>query len=612
MATMKQKSETQPITISEFLGINLEETGDTQLRVGESGDMTNFYITKDLKLKKIEGYSSLLPNNTGTPVRGLWYGILNATTHFIFAYNGKIYRFDDDYWVDSSVWEEDWESHVTEIGTATDETTRFFPFANKVYMINGNEYKSWDGVLTNTFEDVTGYTPKIMIGSSPAGGGTDFEGINLLNPQKSQTFSADGSSVLYQVVETDVDSFDEVYINGVLTTAYTTDLTNGNITFSTAPTSGEDNVEIFWSKDNGLRDKVTNNRASILFGPNNDTRVFFYGNEDAQNRVIYSDLADGVPSVEYFPILNFLDIGSINSAVTNIERQYDIMIITKDSREAYFSEYDSFEVEDDTIVSFPVLPLNDARGNIAFAQGQIINNDPITIDDSLIIWVSTNVRDEKNALEISEKIKSDLDSKDLSKALTVDWQEKWEHWTVIGNEVYIYNYYLSTSSFRVFSRLKLNDNPSCMLIIDGDLYFGTETGEIMKLSDEFKSFNGENINSHWEMNFYDFESSTMRKTMQRLWVSMKPEPRSYAEINYITDKKMGTNPKIIEYNLYSYGSVDYSNWTYKTNYNPQPFRLKMKAKKFTYLKLVIDNNTDNSGALILSLSIKSEYGGETK
>ena len=53
MATIPVQKPIDPVTINKFLGLNLSNTGDTQIKLGESGNMNNFYITNDYKLRKI-------------------------------------------------------------------------------------------------------------------------------------------------------------------------------------------------------------------------------------------------------------------------------------------------------------------------------------------------------------------------------------------------------------------------------------------------------------------------------------------------------------------------------------------------------------------------------
>ena len=62
MAVIQESKTIAPTTINKFLGLNLSNTGDTQIALGESGNMKNFYITDDFKLRKMFGYKSF--NNT--------------------------------------------------------------------------------------------------------------------------------------------------------------------------------------------------------------------------------------------------------------------------------------------------------------------------------------------------------------------------------------------------------------------------------------------------------------------------------------------------------------------------------------------------------------------
>jgi len=69
--------------------------------------------------------------------------------------------------------------------------------------------------------------------------------------------------------------------------------------------------------------------------------------------------------------------------------------------------------------------------------------------------------------------------------------------------------------------------------------------------------------------------------------------------------------KRIEYSLALLDDVDFSNFSFSVSNNPQPFRLKLKAKKFTNLKIIIENN-EATDTTILSLALKVEYGSESK
>jgi hypothetical protein len=46
--------------------------------------------------------------------------------------------------------------------------------------------------------------------------------------------------------------------------------------------------------------------------------------------------------------------------------------------------------------------------------------------------------------------------------------------------------------------------------------------------------------------------------------------------------------------------------------NPQPFMRKLKAKKFVYFKLILKNDSDESRATVLNITLPVRIGGEVK
>lgn len=603
------------LTIDKFFGLNL--MGESKLKLGESGSMKNFYITQNYGLKKIEGYKQIMKSVSNTkPIRGMWYGIINQTKHFLFACNGHIYKINETYWRTPTGYDnEDFTTHCTDLGTLTDVTTKFFEFNNNVYIINGYEYLKWNG--SGTLTSVVGYIPKIATGTPPSGGGTTLEEVNQLTGKKRQGFVPDGTSRTFYIREQSLDSIDNVFFNNTLVTNYTKDIGKGSITFNTAPaksSTGADTVEIQWTKSHTLRNNIIKNRAFCMFGVAGDNRVFLYGNPDAKNITVYSGLANKLASVEYFPATNFNEIGSSNYSITDITKEYKRLVITTNKPDAYYSYYDAItSVADDgtttNIVSFPVFPLHSAKGNIAFAQGQIVNDNPITINNAeLTEWVNTGTSgNTTNKNSFSEKIRNGLAQLDLTLAKTVVIPYRSEYWVSVNDIVYIYNYFNGT-----FSKLDLNDVATCYLVIDNQLFFGTENGKIMRFSEDYTSFNDVAINSNWEMNNFDFGFAYKKKTISKMWVSMMPQVSSSARISFSTDINNDAKYQDIGYKTLTFEDVDFEKFIFTLLLNPQPFFIKLKAKNFTYFKLTIDNNSLTDTAFILSLSLRFKSGSEVR
>ena len=616
-AQIANVKDVTPTRVDKFLGLNIANTGDTQLQLGESGNMENFYITNDLKLRKMYGYRAFW--DFEHPIRATYPANLGGIEYLLVATNNKLYYFLKSQIEDYENWESITPVEIGTIGTSTDVS--FFTFDKKVYILSG-KYQSWDGT---TLEEVEGYTPLVFINTPPAGGGLIYDEINMLSPKKHQTFNGDGTSTVYHLAQNyfvsgvDLTSVDKVIVGTteLATSDYTVDTHNGTVTFSTAPPQGMDNVDIYWTLDDGDRHIIEGMKYGTVFGGDVDTRVFLYGNHNCPNRTYFSGIeATKGPSVEYFPATAHVDIGPSNFELTDLTRQYDRLLATTNRPEAYYltisTEQLNVTLTDNSNVqryvpAVSTYPLNEIHGNMAPGQGQLIDNYPVTIDKTgLTLWKATNVRDEKNMEDISQRIKSDLNDMNMKAMTTLDFQPENQLWFGYDNRIYIYNYYNKT-----FSRIRIADSFTCYSNLGNSVYMGLEDGRIVKWGEEFQTFDNTHIVAHWEMNFSDFGAAYLRKTMTRLWVLMQPQAKSSAEIGYVTNRKESTVKKRIEYKIQVLNDVMFDDFSFQVSNNPQPFRLKLKAKKFTNMKITIDN-AEETDCTILQLALRVESFGESK
>ena len=591
MATIRKRKKATPTKITKFLGLREDSAGNTSLKLGESPYMRNYKITENYKLMKREGYTKLFDSLGSENIHGIWYGKLSSTYYFLFIYNTTLYKHNLSTGINTS------------IGTVTASPTTFFAYNDKVYMLNGTNYKSYDG---STLSVVGGYRPKIYIGCLPSGGGTPYEEINLLTGAKEQTFDGDGTSTVYQLAETNIDSIDNVYVDGVLKTVtvdYTVNLTNGTVTFGVAPTNFEDNVEIEWTKASASNRALINNmKYAMIYGGSNDTRIHLWGDSNNKNIIRNTGLANGVPSAEYFPALGYRLIGSDEFAVTDVVKQYDRQIIFTE-KEIYWSYYELI----DSIASFPLYHLNDSKGNIAPNQTRIINNSPVFVFDGVYELTQSNVRDERNVSDLSDRVQYTLDQVDLSTAITYDFEKNKEYWLNVGSIVWIYNY--GNNTWYKYD----NISATCFLEIDGELYFGDSDGTIHKFDVIARTDNGTLITDEWRSHFYDFKEDWLRKYLDRIWIGINPQDKSLVNIELRTDNKgVILVSESAKYNLATFDSMDFEDFSFLVSYNPQPFRFKVKAKKFTWLQVILKSQSTTYTATINNLDLKARYGGESK
>lgn len=85
-------AQTSTITIDKFLGINLSNSGDTNLKIGELSKCNNIRIIDNYKARKREGYEELFSSITSKKIQGMWHGSIGGAYRFLFACGGFLYR----------------------------------------------------------------------------------------------------------------------------------------------------------------------------------------------------------------------------------------------------------------------------------------------------------------------------------------------------------------------------------------------------------------------------------------------------------------------------------------------------------------------------------------
>lgn len=591
-------SQPQAYTIDKFLGVN-KSTTETLLQLGEASNMKNWLVTDDQKLQKMFGYKHL-NSATGTKINGIWDGSLNGVDHLLFARGGHVYEHNLSTHAD------------TDLGSIIDSfPTTFFADNNTVYVLDGTDFYKWSG--SGSISVVPGYVPTVFTASPPTGGGTILEGINYLTGQKTMKFSGNGTSTVYQLNELTITSVDSVYVGASLKTVgtdYTVNLTNGTVTFVSAPTTGVNNIVITWTKSiAGDRQTITNNR---YYGGTYYARKWLFGNPNHKNtRYVSGVTMSGVSDPTYWPKFTDSDVGEFE--ITDIKTQYNKQLIwtTGDSSgaSAWYSEEETYTDPNGGIVTtlFPVYPMNAKVGNVAKGQVQIIINNPFTIWKGVYQWVSTNVIDEKNAVWMSKRVQNDLDNVDLTKAITYDWDDKGVYILCVDNKIWCYNYRVDA-----WYILELPHTPTCFITIDQALYFGTSTGQLMQFDETVGTYDGENITAEWEMGYFNFGVDWLTKFIQQVYVSILPLTQTHIDMYLSTDKNAAMQfIKTISYSLSSFDTWDFDDFSFEVNYSPQPFKVKLRAKKIDYLKLRIVND-GLDGAVVLSVTLPTRTGGEVK
>lgn len=520
-------------------------------------------------------------NDSDTVVRALWSGFVAGQEVLCAACNGYLWQLslsDDGMW------------SKTACGTIdTDEDVFMFGFSDSLYLLNGSQYRVWDGTALT---DVGGYRPLVAVSIPPEGGGTALEQVNKLTGARRVRASPDGTATVFHLPEQNLASVD--YVRYVATGAdiedYDVSLTNGTVTITPAPAEGTNSIEIGYSVADDTADEIQAMRYAELYNGSQDTRVFVYG--DGTNRCFYSGIDyDGLPRADYFPDLNVAHVGDGNTPITAMIRHYDRLLCFKlDS--AWAIGYSQVTLADGTITAgFYVAPINRSVGNCAPGQAVLVENRPRTLDGrSVVEWKSTsssgNINgDERNAERVSQRVDETIRTFNLATAKT--FYDKYAHeYYVIGSDGTALVHGIDAEAWYVYT----NFAARCLINYMDELYFGTADGYLRHFSTEYFSDEGEAIDAYWESGSMPFAADFQRKYSAMLWVGIRPDDNGYLEVSAKTDRKT-------DFAVYSFETADAAQV-------PEMNRIKLKAKKFTYYNLILVNNTSDTTATVVSVDIR--------
>ena len=576
-----------PTRITAFLGLNKSEEGDTELKLGEASETQNFRVTQGYEIKKMEGWQPIFESLGEDNIDEIWVGKLKGINTVVFRHGSKLYKRVDEV--------------ETEIGDIAEGEIAIFYFDSRLYILDGDKYREYDG---ETYKEVEGYRPIV------SKNGMVYEQVNVLTTKKAMIESGDGSKTKFPFPEDGV-ILEYVKLNGeLIEDVYKVSVENGQTVLhfnALVPEKGTDNIEVGWyteGGDNYIR-KCTH---AFIYGGSSDTRIFVYGNPDAPNREYFSGVAV-TPRADYFPANNYKDIGSNQYPITGMARQYNTQLIFKNN-ETFYANIETFT---DALgflnTDFPALPLNSEKGNIAVGQTRVLLNNPVSIcKDGIYMWTSSNVRDERNTNKISQRLGREFETFDLSQAITFDWEDKTEYWISIPEKkmCYIYNYGNDTWYTRT------NVEAYSFALIDRELHFGSK-GTINKFSEEYRyDGNFETIDAVYVTGFYGFGREWLKKNIRKMWSSVKPESKVYVQYSYTTDNQDETIIGEIKYNVIDFAHLDFEHFTFNTSLTVKPFRFKMKAKKFAYFRLKIKSDKNVERATVLNVELKETEGGEIK
>ncbi|MBP3406544.1 MAG: hypothetical protein J6N18_10605 [Kiritimatiellae bacterium] len=503
-----------------------------------------------------------------------------------------------------------------------------FVMNGKAYILTGSEFLVYDGTDVKSVSEIA-YVPTTSISMNPAGGGTTYEEINLIQPKRKNSFLADGVSKVYQLDTTEITDVLEVIVNGNTVTEYTVDTSLGRLTFTTAPAKpaidGQDNVFITFSKTvSGYADRICKCTIATIYGGAGSDRVFLSGNPEMKS----TDWVCSLNNPTYWPDFGYTNIGADGTAIVGYARIGDYLAIFKEDNQ-----------QDSTIYLRYVLQ-NSSTGKTAFAVKQGISgvgalakrafgyllDEPLFVSRTGIYALTSNEITYTQAVRnrsyfVDAKLTKEPNLKD---AIAAVW--KGYYVLCVDGRCYILDgnqnkaYKPQSYGEYVYECYYWDNIPAqCFMVWQGHLFFGTEDGKVCRFSDDRETMDrysddGEAIAAEWRSKATDHGDFMRLKTLVKKGSGMmaKPYVRSSVEVIIRTDQDWGKTARVENMSAFDFNDVDYDKFSFVTNDSPQMIPFNSKTKKYSTIQIIVRNTEKDEGFGVFGIILRYTAGNYVK
>ena len=503
----------------------------------------------------------------------------------------------------------------------------WFKFNNKLYFIQPGKYIQYDGT---TASPVVPYIPTVIINRTPTGGGNTNEGYNRLGAGFKNSFNGNGSATVYTLTDSGLDATTVTCtIGGVVKTEgtdFTVNRTTGTVTFSVAPTTGQNNVIITAYKTvQEDIDSILNCLHAVAFGGQNDNRVFFAGN--GTGYFYWTGITTAGIDASYFEYNNYNIIGLTDENITGFGKHKGILCIFK-AREIYGETYSW----DGTKGIFNTFTIDSSVGCDCPDTIQNIVNDNLiwlnTYSGPYILVSSENQNEsQRNVYPIGRNINPRLlNETNLATATSVRFNDK--YWLCVNDKVYLMDYgiapYIESSnpdesakalSWWIFD----NINASCWIPDGQDLYYGSrEIGRIAKFHTTYDNLQfydfGESFNDKYRIPLRDFGNSIYEFNVPDVWIDVDGDRRTDIQVKYITSDEINGEIETEPITVGSFSLINFSllNFTLRVMGFRTTFHLKPMEKKIDLFGIELSGSDGGRDSGISNIVIGYTLGRRKK
>ena len=601
-------------TISDFLGVDYTNS-PSNVDDNKSPNGQNMIRDVPGKVRKCMGYHTI--KEYTDRINGAHFR--RGDEDFLIHAGAKLYKGDTLIYSD-----------------ANDERSRSWQFGDNLYIADGKKLLVYDGEKVSAVGD-NAYVPTVTIAKSPAGGGTQYEALNLLSGAFQELFAGTETDTAYHLSFSGLDStavevwkLDENgnWVSMKEGNGFSVDRTNGIVNFATAPgispITGEDNIKIkAYRTVSGYADRVNKCTIGILYGISGASdRLFLSGNPDYINYDWYSQYND--PS--YFPDTGYSVLGNGGSAIIGYSIINDRLSAHKDDMEIDRNIILRVgEIVDDE-PAFKIVNTLQGAGAVAKWSFDYLATEPLFLTKSGIYAVTpqdiTGERYSQNrSFFLNGKL---LEEENLEEAYACTFKDM--YWLCLNGVVYILDGLqpiqtdksmpYATRQYVAFYRT--NVPARVIWKHDEKLYFGTTDGKIKVFytdPDALMSYNddGEPIHAIWETPDLDGKLFYKNKTFRYIAVRMKA---AIATSLKLYSFKRGIWTFIKEDNatgrFFTFANIVFSKFTFSSDNTQKIVSSKLRIKKVDKARFRVENDQLNEPFGLYDLALEYVESGNFK
>ena len=498
-----------------------------------------------------------------------------------------------------------------------DDRSKSWEFGGKLYIADGKALLIYDGETIKTAQSVA-RVPLITIAKAPAGGGTQYENLNLLQPKFEERFAGTERDTVYHLSFAGLDSTAVVveildsrgkWVRKKENTDFSVNRTTGEVTFHSAPgkspVSGEDNVKIIAARTvPGYADRINKCKIGIAFGVNGaEDRLFLSGNPDLINYDWYCGQNDPT----FWGDTDYSVLGQSDSAIMG----YSIVNARLAAHKNAPSAERNVILREGNLVNnkptFPIVNMLQGVGAIAPCSFATLATEPIFLTESgLYAITAADITGEKYAQNRSFFLNGKLlKEANLKDAFAVIYNDM--YWLAVNGKAYILDGLqpLQTDkmmpySSRQYAGFYCTGIPARVMWVEENvLYFGSEGGEVRAFYSDpaaQNSYNddGKEIYACWTTpdifgrNFHRF------KTFSQFYVgitsAVATSVRAWARESGLWEEQFFDDTTA---RYFDWSQIDWDKWSWSTDTTPRTIGQKIRIKKVDKASFRVENGAKN-------------------